>query len=137
MSVAGERLTYCTVGRLGFIPVVGREVVESAEDVLAGDTCEGGWRVGTRDESGGGGRRGHGYLDELAGTGRVWIGTRCYKSIGTSYCPGGLAVTEEEGANRHVAVSLYTKGGTHNTVRSPDRYCFGSSEPLPGHNPSR
>ena len=45
--------------------------MESAEDVLAGHTCEGGRRVGTRDESGGGGRGGHGYLEELAGTGRV------------------------------------------------------------------
>jgi len=61
--VAGGRLTYCTVGRLGFIPVVGREMMESAEDVLAGHTCEGGRRIGSRDESGGGGRRGHGYLE--------------------------------------------------------------------------
>jgi len=67
----GRTLTYRTVGRLRFIPVVGREMMESAEDVLVGHTCEGGRGVGTRDESGGGGRRGHGYLDELAGTGRV------------------------------------------------------------------
>ena len=70
-EVGEGRLTYCAVGSLGLIPVVRRKMMESAEDVLAGDTCEGGWRVGPRDESGGGGRRGHGYLEELAGMGRV------------------------------------------------------------------
>jgi len=110
----GGWLTYCAIGRLGPIPVVGREVMESAEDVLAGDIREGGWRVRTRDESGGGGGRGHGYL---AGTGRLWTGARGYKSIGKTYCPG------EEGVNRHVTVTdrdigslLYTKGGTDRPI---------------------
>jgi len=51
---------------------MGREVMEPAEDILAGHTCESGWRVGPRDESGGGGggRRGHGYLEET-GRGRA------------------------------------------------------------------
>ena len=52
--------TYCTVSRLGLIPVVGREVMEPVEDVLIGDVCQAGWRVGPGDESGS--RGGHGCL---------------------------------------------------------------------------
>ena len=55
-------LTYCAISRLGLIPIMGCEVMESAEDVLVGDTGQAGGRVGPGDESGGGGRRGHGCL---------------------------------------------------------------------------
>ena len=55
-------LTYCTIGRLGFIPVVGREVMESAEDILVGDAGQAGRGVGPGDESGGRGRGGHVWL---------------------------------------------------------------------------
>jgi len=83
------RLTHRAVGSLGFIPVMGGEVVKPAEDILAGHTRESGWRVGTRDESGGGSRRGHGYLEESAGTRRGWAeGGRCYKAVGASLLSG-------------------------------------------------
>jgi hypothetical protein len=64
-------LTYCAISGLGLIPVMGGEVMESAEDVLVGDTCEAGWRVGPRDESGsgGGGRGGHDCLGGVSGDG--------------------------------------------------------------------
>jgi hypothetical protein len=56
----GTPLTYRAVSRLGLIPVMGCEMVESVQDVLVGDACEAGRRVGPRDERGS--RRGHGYL---------------------------------------------------------------------------
>jgi len=153
-STARGTLTYCAVSRLGFVPVVGREVVESTEDVLAGDTCEGGWRVGSGDEGGGGGRRGHGYLEELAGTGRVrGEGAAVIRQQGEPIVRSWLVVSGfgrkeptcrssplhkkgrrlwspgAQGGNPQLPSRAFT------TIRSPDRYCFGSSEPLPEHNP--
>ena len=63
MGTGGGPLTYCAISRLGFVPIVGCEVVESVEDVLVGDTCEGGGRVGPGHErGGGGGGGGHGWV---------------------------------------------------------------------------
>lgn len=56
---------YCAISRLGFIPVVRREMMESVEDVLVRHTSEAGWRVGPWDESGSGG--GHGRVRVVSG----------------------------------------------------------------------
>ena len=59
MNGCGERnLTYCAIGRLGIIPVVGCEMMEPVEDILVRHTRQAGWRVGPGNESGG--RGGHG-----------------------------------------------------------------------------
>ena len=70
MSGHGKRdPTYRAISRLWFIPVVGREMMQPAEDVLVGYTCQAGRRVGPVDESGG-----RGGLGCLAGMGRAGAG---------------------------------------------------------------
>ena len=52
MNGRGKRfLTYCAIGRLGVIPVVGGEIMEPVEDILVGHTRQTGWRVGPGNES--------------------------------------------------------------------------------------
>jgi len=66
MGMGRGRLTNCAISRLGFIPVMGRKMMESVEDVLVRHTGQAGWGVGPRDEGGRGG--GHG------GRGRGGVG---------------------------------------------------------------
>lgn len=62
MDGTRSALTYCAVCRLGFIPVMGCEMMESVEYILVGDISQAGWRVGPGDESGSGG--GHGWIGD-------------------------------------------------------------------------
>lgn len=52
-----SKVTDCAISRLGFIPVMGGEMVESVEDVLVGHVGQAGWRIRPGDKSGG--RGGH------------------------------------------------------------------------------
>jgi len=92
--VPRETLTYCTISRLGLIPVVGREMMESVEDVLVGHTGQAGWGVGPGGE--GGGRGGHGCVGVVSGDGERWAERGCGykgpardKTRGRAYCPVG------------------------------------------------
>jgi len=60
-------LTYGTIGRLGFVPVMRCEMMEPIEDVLVRHTGQAGWGVGPGDEGGGGG--GHGSRGGVSGDG--------------------------------------------------------------------
>jgi hypothetical protein len=48
-------LTYCTIGRLGVIPIVGCEMMEPIEDILVRHARQAGRGVRPGNESGGGG----------------------------------------------------------------------------------
>lgn len=65
MGAGKGALTNRAIGRLGLIPVVGREMMKSMEDVLVGDTGQAGRWVGPGDESRGRGR--HGVLGGVSG----------------------------------------------------------------------
>jgi len=74
-----EGHTYCAIGSLGFIPVMGRKMMKPVEDILVRHACQAGWRVGPGDESRGRGRgRGRGGHCELGGVSedREGVGVR-------------------------------------------------------------
>lgn len=154
MGMGRGRLTYCAIGRLGFIPVMGCEMMKPIEDVLVRHACQARWRVGPGNESGGGGGggggRGHGWLvvlEESARTGDEAIEGSTY----IRYCRMrvGSGRVEPMCCTYSVSAPSYKFRSSSNNSPFPpqiknvhelypiaDRYCLGTSETLPRPSPS-